>query len=270
MNLERYLSEEKTISVILVDSTSIVAEMKKVQKTSAAATAALGRFLTASALMSADLKNDGDSLTLRIKGDGPVGVMIASADAKGNVKGYVENPAAEGTGVSAVVGKNGTLSVIRDLGLKEPVTAQIELVSGEIAEDITAYFALSAQIPAVCALGVVDGIAGGFLIKLLPGADEDVIEKIESDLKNVRAVTEYLSAKMSLEEIAKTVLKSFKLTKIGGSDSEYKCDCSLARVKKALIGLGRKELDEMIREDKKIEVCCNFCNNKYIFSEGEI
>ena len=203
--LIRAISENGGVIFSAIDSTEIVAEMERIHKTSAVTSAALGRLLTAGALMGAMLKSPENSITLRVKGDGPAGLLLAVADGAGHVKGMVENPVVEiplradgKLDVGSAVGKDGTLSVVRDLGMKEPYIGQIPLVSSEIAEDITSYYAVSEQIPTVCALGVLVAPdltirrAGGFLLQLLPGATEEEISRLEANVASMKSVTQML------------------------------------------------------------------------------
>lgn len=282
-NLIRMITTDGQISVIALDSTNIVTEMKRIHSTSKVCSAALGRLLTAASLMGCSLKGKEDSLTLRINADGPCESVLAVSDSSGNVRGYIgENniqlPLNEKgkLDVKGAVGTNGSLTVIKDLGLKEPYVGQVPLVSGEIAEDITSYFAVSEQIPTVCALGVLvdpdtENIicSGGFLIQLLPFADDAVIDLLEKDLENIQPVTTMLFERMTPEEICRKILPSFDLDTLDSSFVEYKCTCSRERVSKALIATGKDGLSEMA-EDETTEVVCNFCNKKYHFSREEI
>ena len=279
--LIRTISEDGSVIALAVDSADIVGRAAQIHSTVPVTTAALGRLLSAASLMGSMLKGKNDSLTLRVSGDGPAGTVLAVADSKGNCKGTITNPVIDippKTKGKLDVGKaigNGTLSVMKDLGLKEPYVAQVPLISGEIAEDITGYYASSEQTPTVCALGVlVNGdmtvaAAGGFLIQLLPGADESVISAVESGLEGLRPVTEMLSSGMTLEEIIAAALPGFKMETLDESNPVYECDCSRSRVERALISIGREELDEMAKEEKT-EVTCRFCDKIYSFSGSEI
>jgi molecular chaperone Hsp33 len=282
-NLIRMISTDGQLSVIAVDSTNIVAEMRRIHNTSKVCSAALGRLLTAASLMGISLKNKDDSLTLRINADGPCESVLAVSDSSGNVRGYIGESNVQlplndkgKLDVKGAVGTNGSLTVIKDLGLKEPYVGQVPLVSGEIAEDITSYYAVSEQIPTVCALGVLvdpdsENIicSGGLLIQLLPFAEDSVIDRLEADLQSIKPVTTMLFEKMTPEEICRAVLPSFELEVLDNSQVEYKCTCSRERVAKALIATGKDGLSEMA-QDETTEVICNFCNKKYHFSKEEI
>jgi molecular chaperone Hsp33 len=281
-NAVRMISRDGDLTVIAVDSTAIVAEAEKIHKTSAVTSAALGRLLTAASMMGAVLKGEKDSITLRLSGDGPAGPVTAVSDSEGNVRGYVTNPVVEiplnikgKLDVAGAVGRNGTLTVMKDLGLKEPYIGQIPIVSGEIAEDITSYFAQSEQTPTVCALGVLVNpdlsikAAGGFMIQLLPTADETTIEKTERCVADIPPVTNMITSGMTPEEICRSVLKEFDLELLDEFAPEYRCGCTRERFLRGLATLGKKDLTE-IAEDTVTEITCNFCNKKYRFTPGEI
>lgn len=280
--LVRMISDMGDLTVIAADTTDIIARAEQIHKTSAVTSAALGRLLTAASMMGAVLKGKDDSITLRLNGGGPAGSVIAVSDSSGNVRGYVSNPVVEiplnikgKLDVAGAVGTQGSLTVMKDLGLKEPYIGQVPIVSGEIAEDITSYFATSEQTPTVCALGVLVNpnltikAAGGFIIQLLPTAAEDTIEKVEKDIADIPSVTQMLTSGMTPEDICRSVLKSFNLEILDTSAPEYRCNCSKERVAKALITLGKDELNEMAL-DPKTEVSCHFCDKKYIFTPDEI
>lgn len=281
--LVRMISEDGTLYCLALDSTEMVKEMQNIHNTSKVCSAALGRLITGASMMGVLLKGDKDTLTLKISGGGPASPVVAVANSKGQVKGYVGdsrvNLPLNSKGkldVSGAVGKDGFLTVIKDLGLKEPYCAQTPIISGEIAEDITAYYATSEQTPTVCALGVlVDPqtenvlLAGGFLIQLLPTAGEDTISLVEKSLDGIKPVTTMLAEGLTPEEICKTVLSEFPMQLLDTQTVEYKCDCSTERVTRALIGAGEDGLREMA-EDEQTEVCCHFCNKKYIFSREKI
>lgn len=266
-----------------IDSTGIVAHAEQIHSTSAVVTAALGRLLTAGAMMGSMLKGEDSSLTLRLKGDGPAGSIIAVSDSFGNVRGYVGNPIVElplndkgKLDVSGAVGRNGTLYVIKDLGLKEPYVGQVPIISGEIAEDITGYYASSEQTPTVCALGVLVNpdltvkAAGGFIIQLLPGADENCITLLEQNLEGLDSVTRMLVNGITPEDICRRILAGFDPEILNTSELHYRCTCSKERYEKALAAIGREELTEMIEQDKQAQVVCHFCNKKYLFTEQEL
>lgn len=282
-NLVRMISPDGDLTVIAVDSTDVVAKAHSVHATSNVCSAALGRLLTAASMMGSTLKGEESSLTLRLSGNGPAGSVIAVSDYLGNVRGYISDPRvtlplnAKGKlDVSGAVGRDGTLTVMKDLGLKEPYIGQIPLVSGEIAEDITGYFAVSEQIPSVCALGVLCApdtediiAAGGFLIQLLPTATEDTISKVENGLSGIPSVTKMLTDGLTPVEMAKKVLPEFELEVLDEAETAYKCNCSKHRVETALISMGTDELEKLC-EDEVTEVCCHFCDKKYTFTSAEI
>ncbi len=280
--LIRCISEDGTLTVMAADTTDIVNRAQEIHGTSAVVSAALGRLLTAASLMGSALKGADDSVTLRINGNGPAGTVLAASDSHGNVRGYAVNSVVElplndkgKLDVSGAVGKDGFLTVIKDFGLKEPYVGQVSIVSGEIAEDITNYFATSEQIPTVCALGVLVNPdltirkAGGFIIQLLPTADDTIIDKVEKCISDIEPVTTMLDKGLSPETICRTVLPAFKLDVLDTSEPEYRCDCSRERVSRALISMGRDEL-EKLKEDEQTEVCCQFCDKKYVFTPADI
>lgn len=281
--LVRCITSDGAVMATALDSTDIVAAAEKFHATSAVTTAALGRLLTAASIMGNMLKGKDNSLTLRISGDGPAGSLIAVSDWEGNVRGYVMNPIVElplnakgKLDVSGAIGKNGTLFVLKDLGLKDPYNGSIPLVSGEIAEDITAYYAISEQIPTVCALGVLVNpdlsvnVAGGYIIQLLPGADEATIEKLEKSIEGMRSVTQMLADGISPEDMIKLALKDFEVEVLYTQDVAYKCNCSKQRVEKALISIGREELKNLADEQDTTEVKCHFCDKTYNFSKDDL
>ena len=280
--LIRCISEDGTLTVMAADTTDIVNRAQEIHGTSAVISAALGRLLPAASLMGSALKGADDSVTLRINGNGPAGTVLAAADSQGNVRGYAVNSVVElplndkgKLDVSGAVGKDGFLTVIKDLGLKEPYVGQVPIISGEIAEDITNYFATSEQIPTVCALGVLVNPdltirkAGGFIIQLLPTADDTVIDKVEKCIGDIEPVTTMLDKGLTPETVCRTVLPAFKLDVLDTSEPEYRCSCSRERVSRALISMGRDEL-EKLKEDEQTEVCCQFCDKKYVFTPSDI
>ncbi len=280
--LVRMISSDGTLTVIAADTTEIISEMQRIHMTSRVTSAALGRLLTAASMMGAVLKGKDSSITLRINGDGPAGSLIAVSDNEGNVRGYVANPIVHiplndkgKLDVAGAVGKDGTLTVMKDLGMKEPYIGQIPIVSGEIAEDITSYFAVSEQIPTVCALGVLVNrdnsiaVSGGFIIQLLPTALEDTIDQVEECIKGIPSVTQMLADGMTPEEMCHRVLSTFDLEVLDESVPEYKCNCSKERFAKGLLTLDKSELLDMAN-DPVTEVSCHFCDMKYRFTPDEI
>ena len=280
--LVRTISQDGTIIAMAVDSTDIVRRAEEIHKTSAVCTAALGRLLTAASLMGSSLKSKDDSVTVRMRGDGPAGTVMAVSDSEGNVRGYVQQNIVEiplnakgKLDVSGAIGKNGFLTVIKDLGMKEPYVGQVPIISGEIAEDITAYFSTSEQTPTVCALGVLVNpdltvkAAGGLIIQLLPTALDDTIDKVEECIKDLRPISTLIAEGYSPEEICHKALRLFDLDILDTAEPIYKCYCSKERVEAALISTGVEELTEMAKEENT-EVSCQFCDIKYSFSGKDI
>lgn len=278
----RATAAEGMLRAFSVTARDTVEEARKAHNTSPVATAALGRLMTAALIMGYGMKEEKDLVTLKINCDGPIGGLLATADAKGNVKGYVNNPAvlipANEFGKLDVAGAlgQGVLSVVKDIGLKEPYVGQTILVSGEIAEDITYYYATSEQTPSSVSLGVLMNKentvrqAGGFLIQLMPDAPEEVIAKLEERLKNVKPMTAMLDAGMTPEDILSEVLKGLS-PEIGGKlPVRFCCGCSKERVEKALVSIGKKDISEMIADGKDIETVCHFCGKKYRFTVAEL
>ena len=265
-----------------VTSRELTETAKNAHDTSPVATAALGRLMSAAVMMGADLKGENDLLTLRMEGDGPMGGLLATADSHGNVKGYAFHPEvllppnAKGKlDVGGALGA-GMLSVVKDIGLKEPYVGQTNLVSGEIAEDLTYYYAASEQIPCSIALGVLmnkDNTvrqAGGFMIQLLPGASDELIDRLEGRLGELPSITALLDAGKTPEEILSGLLGDFDLEILEKKPVQFHCDCSRERVERAIVSIGKKEIREMIEEGKPIEAGCQFCNKKYSFSVEEL
>lgn len=281
--LIRAITSDGFVKAVAIRSTELVDRARTIHKTTPTATAALGRVLTAASVMGNMQKVPDGSMTLQIKGGGLLGTLLAVSDAEGNVRGYVTNPAisllekyAGKLDVGAAVGTEGTLTVIRDLQMKEPYIGSIALVSGEIADDVTAYFAQSEQTPTACALGVLVDVdqsvkvAGGYLIQLLPGAPDDVICKIEAGIACAGAVTPMLDEGLTPEEILRRVLCEFELEFFEQTPVEYRCYCSRDRVRQTLITLGREDLREIEQDGKPINIECQFCDNVYTFSPQDI
>ena len=281
--LYRVITADGSAFASVLDAKDIVSEIERIHKTSAVVTAGLGRLTIGASLMGYMLKGQNDSLTLRIDGDGQTGQLVAVSDSMGNVKSYVNNPVVEiplnaqgKLDVGGAVGHNGTLSVVKDLGLKEPYVGVIPLVSGEIAEDRANYYATSEQIPTVCSLGVLVNpdlsvkSAGGFLVQLLPFADEKCIDVIEKNLSKMRPVSAMLADGVTPEEIADMLLDGLNPEPLDESSPVYKCDCSRERTERVLISLGKKELDSIADDDKDISINCHFCGREYIFTPEEI
>lgn len=278
----RAAAADNQIRAFAITSREMVEKARQIHNTSPVATAALGRSLSAGAMMGSMMKGEQDLLTLQIRGDGPLGGITVTADSKAQVKGYVNEPAvlipANEKGkldVSEAIG-NGMLQVIRDLGMKEPYVGQTELQTGEIAEDLTYYFATSEQIPSSVGLGVLlnrDNTvcqAGGFMIQLMPYTEDKVIDALEQRLAGVSSVTELLNRGLTPEGILEELLGDLGLTVNDTIPTAFSCNCSKERVEKAIISIGSKEIREMIRDGKPIEVKCHFCNEAYSFPIEEL
>ena len=281
--LVRGMSMDGFVKVVAIRSTELVRRGAAIHKTAPNATAAFGRALTAASMMGNMQKVENGSMTLQIKGDGPIGTIVCVSDPVGNVRGYVSEPnvplAEKYPGkmdVGATVGTDGMLTVIRDLQMKEPYVGSVPLVSGEIGDDVTAYFAQSEQTPTACALGVlVDTdcsvkVAGGYLIQLLPGAPDETIDKVEAGIKRAGAVTAMLEAGLTPEDILGQVCGDLGVVFMETTPVEYKCYCTRQRVEGALISLGEKELSEIMDEGKDFPVECQFCDEKYLFTPADI
>lgn len=280
--LIRCISNDGLVAVSVINSTDIAAKAEQLHKTSAVATAALGRLLTAASLMGVQLKSGEQSITLRINGDGPLGSLTAITDGFGNVRGCVDNPLVElplnsigKLDVGGAVGA-GDLFVTKDLRMKEPYNGAVRLVSGEIAEDIAAYYARSEQIPTVCALGVLVNpdltvkCAGGYLVQLLPAAGEAEIEKIERSISDIPSVTQMLESGMDCMDIAKRVMSGFEIEQLDECTPQYKCNCSRERTASILKTLGNDELNDMIAAGELMKVNCHFCGSVYEFTVDEL
>lgn len=281
--LVRGMTMDGFVKVMAIRSTEMVRRGAQIQKTTPNATAAFGRALTAASMMGNMQKVENGSMTLQIRGGGPIGTITCVSDSEGNVRGCVTEPRVPlvekypgKLDVGAVVGTDGTLTVIRDLQMKEPYIGTTPLVSGEIGDDVTAYFAKSEQTPTACALGVlVDRdmnvkVAGGYLLQLLPGAPDEVIDKLEEGIRRAGAVTPMLEAGMTPEDILGQVCGDLGVVFLETTEVSYKCYCSRERVTKALISLGREELTQIMEEDKSFPVECQFCDTVYTFTPEDI
>lgn len=279
----RVLAKNAPVKASVITARDMVERARQIHRTLPVATAALGRTLMAASMMGNQLKEEDGSVTLRIKGDGPLGGITAVADSAGNARGYVVNPAVDlplkgpaKLDVGSAVGRDGSLTVIKDLNLKEPYVGTVPLVSGEIAEDITSYFAESEQIPTACALGVLVDVdqsvlcAGGYLIQLLPGADDAAISAIERRIARVGPVTEALRGGLDARGLVEQVLSEFELEELSAEPVEYRCYCSRDRVTRALISMGREELEALIREQGRAELTCQFCDKVYHYTKEEL
>ena len=278
----RATAADAQIRAFAATTKNLVEEMRSLHNTSPVVSAALGRLLTGGALMGAMMKGENDLLTLQIKGDGPIGGMTVTADAHRNVKGYANEAqvilpanAAGKLDVGSAVGK-GILRVVKDMGLKEPYVGQTILQTGEIAEDLTYYFAVSEQTPSSVGLGVfmeknnTVKQAGGFILQLMPYAEESVITRLEDNLRQFPSVTAALEAGKNPEQMLEALLDGLPMEIVDTMDVQYRCDCSKQRVERAMISLGKKELEEMIAEGKEVEAGCQFCNQKYKFTVEEL
>lgn len=278
----RATAADSQIRAFAITSKNIVETARQAHGTSPVATAALGRLLTAGAMMGAMMKGEKDILTLQIKCSGPIGGLTVTADAHADVKGFVENPEvmlppnAKGKlDVGGALGL-GILNVMKDMGMKEPYVGQTELKTGEIADDLTYYFANSEQVPSSVGLGVLmekDNTvkqAGGFIIQLMPFADDEVIDKLEKKLTAMDSVTAYLDRGFTPEQLLEELLGEFGLELLDQTDTKFSCNCSKERVEKAIVSIGRKDINEMIQEGKPIEVKCHFCNTAYAFTVEDL
>ena len=278
----RAVAADKQIRAFAITSREMVETARQHHNTSPVATAALGRLLTGGAMMGVMMKGEKDMLTLMMKGDGPINGVTVTADSKGNVKGYVGNPNvlipanyAGKLDVGAAIGY-GTLTVIKDMGLKEPYVSQVPLGTSEVAEDLTYYFASSEQVPSAVGLGVLmskDNTvkqAGGFIVQLMPFADEEVINKLEERVNNISSVTEMLEKWMTPEDILKEVMGDMDVEFTDKIETGFVCNCGKEKIAKALAGISKKDMDEIINDGKEIEVKCDFCNTTYKFSVEEL
>ncbi len=279
----RVIAKDAPVKAMAISARDMVERARAIHDCWPVASAALGRLLMAASMMGAAMKEENGAVTLRVRGDGPLGSLTAVSDSRGNVRGYVRNPAvdvprkAKGKlDVGAAVGGGGDLTVIRDLGLKEPYVGSVQLVGGEIAEDVAAYFVESEQVPTACALGVLIApdqtvqAAGGYLIQLLPGADENVVSAVEGGVARLGAVSARLDSGMDPLGLLREVLGEFELEVLETVPVEYRCYCTRERVSRALISLGKEELDSLIEEQKGAELTCQFCDKAYRFSAEEL
>lgn len=279
----RAVDKTKTFKIYIANTTDTVEEMRRIHNTSATASAALGRLTTLASILSIDLKNKKDSITLKMRGDGPAGTLMAIGYGNGTVKSYVDNPeidvpskGPDKLDVGAYVGKHGSVGVIRDYGLKEPYTGMSNIISGEVAEDFAYYFYTSEQTNTVLSLGVfveedlhVER-AGGIFLQAMPGVQEEEIVKVEKILENLPQITNILKEGLSNEEILDKYFSTLEPEILDENEVIYECDCSREKVEKALSTIKREELDTMIKEDGKIEVKCHFCNSIYNFYKDDI
>ena len=274
----RAIAADAAIQITVVQTTGMIERARNIHKTLPLATAALGRTLTITSIMGSQLKVDDGSVTVQVRGDGPLGTIVCVADSQGYARGYLQNPAVDlplrpdgKLNVGAGVGR-GQLVVVKDIGLKEPVSGMVGLVNGEIAEDVTRYFAESEQIPSACALGVLVDTdqsvkqAGGYLVQLMPGARDSDIDRLEQNIQKAGAMTAMLDRGMTLEQIAEAILDGFTVHFLDEAEIGYRCNCSEAKVTRALISLGEGELLQMADEGKPAEITCQFCDRVYTFT----
>lgn len=279
----KVLAYDGKVSIICAKTTNLVEEARKIHDLTPTTTAVLGRVLTMASIMGSELKNKEDNITIQIDGKGPVGKIVVISNNNAKVKGYMQNPLVElplnnlgKIDVGGAVGRNGYINIIKDIGLKDPYIGITPIVSGEIAEDFTKYFADSEQKPTAIALGVLvnkDGTksSGGYRLNLMPDATEDIITKLEENINKAGSISSMLSENLSLEDIAKKVTGDNNLVIVENNiEPQYECDCSKEKFEKGLISLGKRELENIIKEDDKIETVCQFCNKKYVFNKKYI
>ena len=277
------ITSNGAIRVVAADTTELCNRAQEIHKMSPTAAAALGRTLTAAAIMGSMLKSADDSLTIQLNGGGPIGKVVAVGDGNAKVKGYVGNPLVDlplnekgKLDVGGAIGRDGMLGIIRDLGLKEPYVGQVPLVNGEVAEDLTQYYATSEQLPTAVALGVLVDVdytikaAGGFILQVLPGAYDEDIDNVERTVQSISSVTEMLSNGKKPEDIVEQLLSDYEIEYFDNVPTKYECDCSRDRTDRALISLGKDELTKIIEEDGKAEITCHFCDNIYKYTKEEL
>ncbi len=280
--LTRAITKDGFLKISVVVSTEAVEKAREYHNTTPVATAALGRLLSAGLLMGSELKEENAKLTIQMKGNGPLGTVLVSANSKGEIKGYVENPYVDiplkengkldvGTAVGA-----GTLSVIKDIGLKEPYIGQVEIQTGEIGDDIAYYFALSEQVPSFVSLGVLIDKdctvlhSGGFIIQVMPDCDDETITKLENSVRDIMSMTEMLSNGMNGEDIIKYVMLGFQVDILESREVGFLCDCSRDRMERAIVSLGKAEIEGIIEDMGEAEIVCQFCNTAYKFDKNEL
>jgi len=279
----RGIDKDKTFRIFAIKSTEVVDEARRNHQTSPTASAALGRTLTVGLMMGYMMKNDKDKLTIKINGGGPVGTILITADNKGNVKGYVDNPTADverkASGkldVGALVGTNGKITVIKDIGLKEPYIGTSDIVTGEIAEDLALYYFLSEQTSSAIAAGVLVNpdtsikSAGGLIVQPLPDISDEGIKRLEDMFANMKSVSEYFDTEKNIEEIVDEIFEGFEIKITEKIPVQFNCDCSNERIDGVLVSLGKEELKKIIEEDEKAEITCTFCNKKYKYNKEQL
>ena len=281
--LVRAMTKDGFVKAVAVTTKTLTERARQIHKTLPTATAALGRLLAAASMMGNMQKVDDGSITLQVKGGGPLGTLLTVSDAEGNVRGWVEHPQISllekyrgKLDVGAAVGSDGTLTVIRDLRMKDPYIGSVQLVSGEIAEDITQYFAQSEQTPTACALGVLIDTdqsvraAGGYLVQLLPGAPDDVIDRLEAGVQAAGAATAMLDGGLDAAGMLQKVLSGFEVEILETQPIEYRCYCTRRRVESTLISLGKDELEQVVRDGETLHVDCQFCDQVYDFTPQDV
>lgn len=285
-NIAIAITNDGALRVYAAITTELVRQAQKFHNSYPVATAALGRTLTGAAMMGAMLKNPNGSITIQIKGDGPLGLILAAVDADSNVRGYASNPDVDlplrkdgKIDVGGGVGKDGYINVIHDHGVGEPYSGMVRLVSGEIAEDLAAYYAESEQIPTAIGLGVKVGVtgvpevAGGFLVQLMPGRgpdDDKILAKVEENLKNIPSITKMISSGLTTDDIIGKVLEGIGYNVLEHRKTAYRCNCSLERVERVLMSIGTQELERLMEEGEETEVNCSFCDKKYTFDAAHL
>lgn len=279
----RATAASNKIRVFVANTTAMIDKVHKLHETSPVAIAALGRTLTATSIMGLMLKSEKEKITVTINGGGPLGPIVVVGNSKGNVKGYVSHPNTESTNlypgkldVGSAVGRDGSITVIKDLGLREPYVGSYPLVTGEIAEDFAAYFTFSEQQPSGVALGVLIDVdytikaAGGYIVQVLPGIDDETLTKLEDKLASLEPVTSIIEKKSTPEEMLDYILGEMEPTILESYEVDFVCDCNEERLEQVLISIGEKDLREITEEDKKAELVCHFCNKKYQFNEEQL
>ncbi len=279
----RAVTADGCLRAFAADTTCLVNEAHNMHKTYPIASAALGRLLTAASMMGTMLKSKGDTITLQLTGNGPLGRVMAVSDFEGNVKGYVDNPLVDlpnndagKLNVGEAVGRDGYLTVIRDFGLKEPYIGKVPLVSGEIGDDLTSHFAISEQTPSSVGVGVLVDVdlsvkcSGGFIVQVMPEATDGDIDKLENNLSKIKSVTNLMSEGKTPEDMLEMILDGFQYEITEKTEVFYKCDCSRERVERAIISLGKKEIRKIIEEDGKAQLTCHFCDSVYDFDKEKL
>lgn len=284
VQLYRYLNEKETLSFFIINSTELVEDMRQVHETSTTATAALGRLSTMASLMGSEIKNEKERIILKIQGDGPAGLLVSEINSKGDIRAYIQNPkldipSVEGKpklDVGGFVGHNGNLVVTRDLGFGQPYNGYTELVNGEIAEDFAKYFYSSYQMPTVVSLGVLVDVdysvksAGGLFIQALPNYDDEDLDMLESALKDFPPISSLFVEEESPQHVIKKYFKEFNPKLVGVDERRYKCSCNRDKIEKLIVSLGNEEVEDILKEEGKVEIKCSYCNKMYEFSEDEV